>query len=213
LTLEFLIKYIPKFVEAAGLTVILSFFAVIGGTILGSMLTFMRISNSRILKAISTIYVEFIRGTPILVQLFIIYFSIDLPLSKFVVAIIALGLNSAAYVSEIIRAGINAVPKGQMEAARSLGMNYKLAMQKIVFPQAIKNILPALANEFVVVIKESSIAYTIGLMELTYVANSARSNSAMAFLPLLVSALFYFLLTFSLTRFIAVAERRMKVSD
>ena len=129
------------------------------------------------------------------------------------VGVIALALNSAAYISEIIRAGIDAVDKGQMEAARSLGMNQRLAMFDIVIPQAFKNILPALGNEFVSVIKESSMVSVIGVAELMYNAGVVRGNTALGLEPVIVAAVIYFILTFTMTRALGYVERRMKASD
>ena len=130
-----------------------------------------------------------------------------------IVGVIALALNSAAYVSEIIRAGIDAVDKGQMEAARSLGMNQRLAMFYIVIPQAFKNILPALGNEFISVIKESSMVSVIGVAELMYNAGVVRGNTALGLEPIIVAAVIYFIITFTMTRALGYVERRMKASD
>ena len=157
------------------------------------------------------------RGTPLLVQIYIIYIGlpkligIDLP--DMATGIIALSLNSSAYVSEIIRAGIEAVDKGQMEAARSLGMNQKQAMFEVVIPQAFKNILPALGNEFISVIKESSMVSVIGVAELMYNAGIVRGNTALGLEPVVVAAIIYFIITFTLTRVLGYVERRMKASD
>jgi polar amino acid transport system permease protein len=134
-------------------------------------------------------------------------------LSRFIPGIIALSINSGAYVAEIIRAGILAVDKGQMEAARSLGFNQGLAMRLVVLPQAIKNILPALGNEFVVVIKESSIVSVIGIAELMYNAGIVRGATYRPMEPLLVAAAIYFVLTFSLSKLLGVAEKRMRTGD
>jgi len=129
------------------------------------------------------------------------------------VGAVALALNSAAYISEIIRAGIDAVDKGQMEAARSLGMNQSLAMLNVVIPQAFKNILPALGNEFVSVIKESSQVSVIGVAELMYNAGVVRGNTALGLEPVIVAAIIYFIITFTMTRILGYVERRMKASD
>ncbi len=204
------------FINGAKLTLFLAFFTVLFGTILGLLLSLMKLSNSKILKAISTAYIEFLRGTPVLVQLYIIYYglpSLGIEFPDVVAGIITLSLNSAAYVAEIIRAGINAVDKGQMEAARSLGMSNAQAMRHIIIPQAFKNILPALGNEFIVVIKESSIVSVIGIHELMYNADTVRGNTFRPFEPLIVAALLYFVMTFTLSKVLGVAERRMKVSD
>src|SRR5690606_17635333 len=170
--------------------------------------------------------IEVIRGTPLLVQIFIIYYGlpligIKLPSisflgsggEEFISGIIALSINSGAYVAEIIRSGIQAVDKGQMEAARSLGMPYNMAMKHIIIPQAFKNILPALGNEFIVIIKESSIVSVIGIHELMYNANTVRGNTFRPLEPLIVAAVIYFILTFTLSKLLGIAERRMKVSD
>ena len=157
------------------------------------------------------------RGTPILVQIYLIY--IGLPkiigsvLPDMLVGAIALSLNSSAYISEIIRAGIDAVDKGQLEAARSLGMNKRMAMFEIIMPQAFKNILPALGNEFISVIKESSMVSVIGVAELMYNAGIVRGNTALGLEPVIVAAVIYFIITFILTRILGQFERRMKVSD
>ncbi|NLM04997.1 MAG: amino acid ABC transporter permease, partial [Clostridiales bacterium] len=132
---------------------------------------------------------------------------------EFVAGIIALSINSGAYVAEIIRAGIQAVDKGQMEAARSLGMPYSLSMKHIIIPQAFKNILPALGNEFIVIIKESSIVSVIGIHELMYNANTVRGNTFIPLEPLIVAAAIYFALTFSLSKLLGIVEGRMSVSD
>lgn len=213
---SFLSQYGPFFLEGAKLTLILAFFTVLFGSIIGLFLSLMRLSNSKILKTVSTIYVEFIRGTPMLVQIFIIYYSlpsIGIELPDMVAGILALSINSGAYVSEIIRAGIQAVDKGQMEASRSLGMRYGQTMLHIIIPQAFKNILPALGNEFIVVIKESSIVSMIGLHDLMYNANIVRGNIFKPFEPLLVAALIYFIMTFILSKLLGLLERRMKAYD
>lgn len=213
---SFLSQYAPFFLEGAKLTLILAFFTVLFGSIIGLLLSLMRLSTSKILKTISAIYVEFIRGTPMLVQIFIIYYSlpsIGIELPDMTAGILALSINSAAYVAEIIRAGIQAVDKGQMEASRSLGMGYGQAMFHIIIPQAFKNILPALGNEFIVVIKESSIVSMIGLHDLMYNANIVRGNIFRPFEPLLVAAFIYFIMTFTLSKLLGLLERRMKAYD
>lgn len=152
-----------------------------------------------------------------LLQISIVYIAFDellrINMSALTAGIIAVSLNSAAYVSEIVRAGIEAVDKGQLEAARSLGMNQFKAMRLIIIPQAIRNILPAIGNEFVTVIKESSMASVIGVGELMYAAKVVRGKTFRGFEPLIVVAIFYFVLTFSLGRLINYLERRMKASD
>lgn len=210
-------KYYSFFLDGAKFTIILAIFTVLFGVLFGVLLALLRLSKNKVLNFIATAYVEFIRGTPLMVQLFIIYFGlpnlIGFPLPDMLAAILALSMNSAAYIAEIIRAGIQAVDKGQMEAARSLGMNYGMAMRHIIIPQAIKNILPALGNEFIVVIKESSIVSVIGIGELMYNADTVRGNTYKAFEPLLIAALMYFIMTFTLSKLMGRLERRLKNSD
>lgn len=214
---SFLPKYYMFFFNGAKFTLVLALFTVIFGVILGVILALMRISNNKLLNFLGTVYVEFIRGTPVLVQVYLIYYGLPsilgLNLPDMAAGILALSINSGAYVAEIIRAGIQAVDKGQLEAARSLGMKYSTAMRYIIIPQAIKNILPALGNEFIVVIKESSIVSVIGIHELMYNADTVRGNTFRAFEPLIIAALMYFVMTFTLSKLMGRAERRLKTSD
>jgi His/Glu/Gln/Arg/opine family amino acid ABC transporter permease subunit len=217
LNFSFLGKYSEYYIKGTEITIVLAFFAVLFGTLLGLTLTLLRRSKIKPISYIATAYVEFVRGTPLLVQIYIIYIGlpkligIDMP--DMTVGAVALALNSGAYISEIIRAGIDAVDKGQMEAARSLGMSQRLAMFEIIIPQAFKNILPALGNEFVSIIKESSMVSVIGVAELMYNAGIVRGNTALGLEPVIVAAVIYFILTFSLTRVLGYVERRMKASD
>ncbi|ERI94157.1 putative arginine ABC transporter, permease protein ArtQ [Clostridiales bacterium oral taxon 876 str. F0540] len=205
------------FLNGAKFTIILAFFTVLFGVVLGLLLALMRISKSKVLNLIASAYVEFIRGTPLMVQIFIIYYAlpdlIGFNLPEMVSAILALSINSGAYVAEVIRAGIQAVDKGQMEASRSLGMPYGMAMRYIIIPQAIKNILPALGNEFITVIKESSVVSVIGIKELMYNADTVRGNTFRAFEPLIIAALMYFVMTFTLSKLMGKFERRLKKRD
>lgn len=213
----FLGKYSEYYLKGAEITIVLAFFAVLFGTMLGLALTLLRRSKFKIISLIATSYVEFVRGTPLLVQIYIIYIGLpkligsDMP--DMLIGAIALSLNSAAYVSEIIRAGIDAVDKGQMEASRSLGMNHGLTMIHIIIPQAFKNILPALGNEFIAIIKDSSMVSVIGVAELMYNAGIVRGNTALGLEPIIVAAVIYFILTFTLTRVLGYVERRLKASD
>jgi len=223
LNFTFLGKYSQFYLQGTIITIVLAFCAVIVGTILGLLISLLRRSKFKPLSLIATVYVEFVRGTPLLVQIYIIYIGfpkinglpkiMDIPMEDLIVGVIALALNSAAYVSEIIRAGIDAVDKGQMEAARSLGMNQNLAMFEVVIPQAFKNILPALGNELISVIKESSMVSVIGVGELMYKASTVRGNTALGLEPIIVAAVIYFVITFTLTRALGYVERRMKASD
>lgn len=213
----FLEKYYEYFLKGTYTTIELAFFAVVFGTIIGLGLNFLRRSEIKVIRFLASVYVEFIRGTPVLVQIYIIYIGlpkvINIGLSDIVVGAVALSLNSGAYVSEIIRAGINAVDKGQTEAARSLGMNKKMAMFEIIIPQAFKNILPALGNEFIAIIKDSSMVSVIGVAELMYNAGIVRGNTALGLEPIIVAAVIYFILTFTMTRGLIILERKMKKSD
>ncbi|MDF2821788.1 MAG: amino acid transporter permease [Clostridiales bacterium] len=206
--------------KGLGVTLQISFFAIILGSIIGVVIAFMKMSNTkvfgcRIFDKIASIYVTIIRGTPLVTQLLIIYFVIfaSVDIDKVIVAIIAFGLNSGAYVSEIIRAGILAVDKGQMEAGRSLGFNYAKTMIYIIMPQAIKNIIPTLANEFIVLIKETAIVGYIALEDLTKVGDVIRSRTYSALVPLVTVAIVYLLVTGLLAKIFALIERRLRIGD
>lgn len=203
------------FIQGAKWTIVISLASVILGVIFGSILTFLKRSKYKPLRFISSAYIEIVRGTPLLLQIYIVYYGLTniVDINELMAVILALSLNSGAYVSELIRAGIEAVDKGQMEAARSLGMSKGMAMRVIVIPQAIKNILPAIGNEFVAIIKESSMASTLGVAELMYGAKVVSAGSFNYVETLIMSAAFYFVMTFSLGRLIKYIERRLKVSD
>ncbi len=222
LDFSFIAEYMPYYFKGIKYTLLISFVAVLFGAIFGSILFYMKSSNFHIwkikpLKMHAVAYIEIIRGTPMILQIFIVYAGAEpflgIDLTALQSAFIAIALNSAAYVSEIVRAGIDAVDKGQMEAARSLGMKKSTAMILIVVPQAIRNILPAIGNEFVTVIKESSMASVVGVGELMYAAKIVQGSTYRSLEPLIVAAGFYFILTFTLGRVISLIERRMKVSD
>ncbi|MFC4779394.1 amino acid ABC transporter permease [Paenibacillus sp. GCM10023252] len=211
----FLPDYYSYFLNGAWKTLQLSFFSVIAGTLLGVLVALMRLSSNWILKAISATYVEIIRGTPMLVQIFIIYYGLaefGIVMSAFVSGIFALSLNIAAYMSEVFRAGIDAIDKGQMEAARSLGMTRSMAMRHIILPQAFRNMLPAIGNEFIVIIKDSSLVSVIGIGELMYNADVVRGVTFIPLEPLLVAALIYLIMTFTLSKLLGRLERKLKRS-
>lgn len=213
---SFFEKYGMNYVKGAGYTIFLAFVGVLFGALLGTLLALMKLSETKVFRWIAAIYIEYVRGTPLLVQIFLVYFgsaALNLELNALTAGCIALFLNSGAYVAEIIRAGIQAVDKGQLEAARSLGMTQQQSMKKIILPQAIKNILPALGNEFVTVIKESSVVSVIGVSELMFQAGVVQGASFKPFLPIVLVSIVYFILTFTLSRVIGVAERRMSTSD
>ncbi|HEK7230490.1 TPA: ABC transporter permease subunit [Staphylococcus aureus] len=213
----FISKYGSFFLKGIKITILISLIGVALGSILGAFVALMKLSKIKIISWIASIYIEILRGTPMLVQVFIVFFGITaalgLDISALVCGTIALVINSSAYIAEIIRAGINAVDKGQMEAARSLGLNYRQTMKSVIMPQAIKNILPALGNEFVTLIKESSIVSTIGFGEIMFNAQVVQGISFDPFTPLLVAAALYFVLTFVLTRIMNMIEGRLNASD
>ncbi len=209
---SFLPKYYKFFLSGTGYTLLLSALTVVFGLIGGLALALMKTSKNKVLKTIAVSYIEFVRGTPLLIQLYIVYYGIkDIPMLA--AGVVAMSLNSSAYIAEIIRAGINAVDKGQFEAARSLGMPVFLTYREIIIPQAMKNILPALGNEFIILIKESAIVSVIGIHDLMYNTDVVRGNTFIAFEPLVVAALIYFALTFTLSKLLGNVERRMTVSD
>lgn len=244
--------YAELFEEGLLVTVLLSLFAVVIGFVLALFLAIMRLSNIRPFRALgldrsghqresgalavlsrfnplsflATAYVEIIRSTPMLVQIFIIYYGlfgvIDLPgfqlfgfikFSRFFPGAVALSMNSAAYLCEIIRAGIQSIDGGQTEAARSLGLSQGQNLRYIILPQAMKNILPAVANEFVTVIKESAITYTIGVQDIMSAVNAVKGATFIILEPLLVATAIYFCLCFPTSKLIAYFERRMSHGD
>lgn len=246
-------KYLSMFRDGLICTVSLSALTVIFGFVLALILAMIRLSNFNVFRFLSTytqrkllqrggfvlalsrfnplsflanVYVEVFRATPMLVQLFIIYYiifaGIDLPnfklfgfirFDRFLPGVVALSLNSGAYLSEIIRSGIQSIDGGQTEAARSLGMSQLQNMRFIILPQAIKNILPAIANEFVTIIKESSICYTIGVQEIMYAVASVKGATFSIAEPLIVATCVYFCLTFPTSKIIAYFERKMSAGD
>jgi polar amino acid transport system permease protein len=215
--LVFLAKYYKFFIRGTGITLLISFFGVILGVAIGVLLALMKMSKKSVLRMIAATYIEIVRGTPLLVQLFIIYIGLPkvtgIPLSDLAIGIIAVSFNSAAYVAEIIRAGIQSIDKGQMEAARSLGMPHGMAMRLIIIPQAFKNILPALGNEFIVLVKESAIVSVIGIHDLMYNADTVRGISFKPFTPLFIAAIIYFIITFTLSKLVGKLEGRLRAGD
>ncbi len=216
--IEVFLEYWPMFLKGAFGTLRYAAIAVAGGTILGALIAIMRLSGNKLLAGIATIYTDVLRGTPLLVQMYIAYFFLPLvfpvlnKVDKEVTVLIALTLNSSAYVSEIIRGGINSVDIGQTEAARSLGMSASHTMTKIILPQAVKNILPSLANEYISMIKETSMAGTFMLYELMY-TRTILANKYLAWQPLFIIAGIYLLMTLVLTNLVKLFEKRLSVSD
>ncbi|MBI5975918.1 ABC transporter substrate-binding protein/permease [Staphylococcus canis] len=214
---NFITKYGSFFLTGLKNTVLVSIIGVALGSIFGALFALMKLGRIKLLKWISIVYIEFLRGTPLLVQIFLVYFGttavLGWDISAFICGSIALVINCSAYIAEIFRAGINAVDKGQMEAARSLGLNYRQSMRHIILPQAVKNILPALGNEFITVIKESSLISVIGVSEIMFNAQVVQGASFDPFTPLILAAILYFILTFTLTQIMNYFERRLKASD
>ena len=215
-------KYHKFFLEGCKNTLILALFSVLIGTLGGTLLSLCRMSKFKPLKYIAVAIVEFVRGTPLMVQLMFIFYGLPMigvtfpdisfipNFSRFMAGVVAMSLNSSAYVSEIIRSGIQAVDPGQMEAARSIGFTYGESMRKVILPQAVKNILPALGNEFVTVIKESSIVSVIGIADLMFRTNDVIAVTYRCLQALLIGALLYFVMTFITGRLVSLAERKMK---
>ncbi len=245
-------SYTDLFVEGTIVTILLAIFTVILGFCIALVLALMRLSNFRPFRSLgldenghvreegflalvsrfnplsflATAYVEILRSTPVIVQLFIIYYGIfsiiDLPsfrifgfirFDRFFPGVVAMGMNSGAYLCEIIRSGIQSIDSGQTEAARSLGMSQGQNLRYIILPQAIKNILPAIANEFVVIIKESAITYTVGVQDIMSAVNAVKGSAFIIVEPLLVATAIYFCLCFPTSKVIAYFERRMSRGD
>lgn len=199
-----------------GTTIMITFFAVIIGLVLGFLIAIIRSTHDKtgkcvLLNTICRAYLTVIRGTPSMVQLLIMYYVIFASTNhKVMVAIIAFGLNSAAYIAEIVRSGIMSVDEGQFEAGRSLGFTYAQTMTNFILPQAFKNVLPALGNEFIVLLKETSISGYIGIMDLTRGGDFIRSRTYDAFMPLIAVALVYLIIVVFLSMMVTKLERRLK---
>ncbi len=198
-----------------GVTLQITASAIVIGTILGIILAFMKMAQSKWLNIPAKVYIEIIRGTPTTVQLLLMYMGVfaSVAAPKWIIASIAFGLNSAAYVAEIIRGGVESVDHGQMEAGRSLGLSHFQTTMKIVLPQAIKIALPTYTSEFIVLLKETSIAGYIAIEDLTKIASMITSRTYNAWFPLLTTALIYFIMTFTLAKIFGTLERRLRKSD
>ena len=223
---SFLPAYGGYFLQGMAYTLLLAVVSVALAVIPALLLALMRLSKSKFIKGLSGAYIAVFRSTPLLVQLSIIYFGlfgvISIPritilgfvdLSRFIPGVVALALNSSAYVAEIFRAGILAVDKGQTEAARSLGLSSWQSMKLVVLPQAIKNVLPALANEIVTMVKESSICSVLGMAELMFVAKTVGNGTLITLAPYTVAALIYFCINYPASKAIEAIERRMRRGD
>lgn len=219
-----------QLLSGLGVTLEITLAAAVIGIVLGFLIAIVRSTHDmnlsdrkcrtfgdyilKVLNFICNIYITVIRGTPVVIQLMIIYYVVFSSMREGIVAaVIAFGLNSAAYVAEIVRSGIMSVDRGQFEASRSLGFDYKSTMLHVIIPQAFKNVLPALGNEFIVLLKETSVAGYVALKDLTYVGNLIRSRTYEAFFPLITIALVYLIIVLVLTYFLKKLERRLRNSD
>ena len=228
---DFKLKFIANFITdnrwkyfTKGTTYVVSFFAVILGVVIGVLIAVVRSSADKldrpplvvkILNVICKLYLTVIRGTPAMIQLLIMYYIVfgSVDVSKRLVAILTFGINSGAYVAEIIRSGIMSVDQGQFEAGRSLGLTYVQTMWYIIIPQAFKNVLPALGNEFITLLKETSICGYIALTDVTHGANTVRSQTYEPYMPLFAAALIYLVSVSVLSALISRLERRMRVNE
>lgn len=208
-----------SYIDGLKITLTISFFAIILGSILGSIVAIMKVTainyKLKFLEFFCNLYINVIRGTPLMVQLLIIYNLIftSRNTNEILVGAVCFGINSGAYVAEIIRAGIESIDKGQMEAGRSLGLNYLQTMRLIIFPQALRNILPPLGNEFIVLIKETSVAGIIAVTDLTKAAQYIASRTWEPLPPLIIAALCYLVIVLGLTKALNMLERRLAKGD
>jgi len=202
-------------ISGIGVTIKVSLVAVILGIIIGFLIAICNLSKKKVLKFIGGVYTDVIRGTPSVTQLMLIYFVVFATVrwEKWIIAAIAFGINSGAYVSEIIRAGIQSIDKGQTEAGRSLGLNARQTMLRIVLPQALKNIFPALCNEFIVLIKETAIVGYVGLMDIQKAGDFIKSATYSAFIPLFATAIIYYVLIKLLNLGLKKIEEILRKSD
>ncbi len=207
------------YISGLGITIEIALFAGLLGIIIGTVVALMKLTTDEdgrptVLSVIATIYVDIIRGTPSVLQLLIMWFIVMASSNNgILVASLSFGINSGAYVSEIVRGGILAVDKGQMEAGRSLGLSKAATMRYIILPQAIKNVIPPLGNEFITLIKETAIVGYVSLADLTRVANQVASRTYDAFMPLIGAAIIYFVVIKIFTLLLTRLERRMRRSD
>lgn len=217
-------EWMPTFLEGTMVTIVLSLSTVIIGSLIGLFVVLMKMSNVKPLKIIANIYTNIVRGTPMLLQLFIWLYGLPmLGISfsgmsflggtygsrEFITAVVALGINSGAYVSEVLRGGLESVDKGQTEAGRALGLSKRETMFSIIIPQAIRTVLPGLGNEFITMIKESSIVSTVGVFDVMYTSNIVKASTFSIFEPLIVVGVIYFILTYTLSTLMKNLEKRL----
>ena len=214
---KLLAKYYPVYLSGLWGTLWISAVTVLLGLVLGMLVALMRMSRSKLLNAVSGVYIEVLRGTPILLQLYFVWIGlpklVPFELSDTQCIVVALAVNASAFISEIIRAGIAAVDKGQWEAARSIGLSETHVMTHVILPQAVKNILPALCNEFISTVKGTSLASVFFVGELMTSFKTVQSATFLALQSLTIVGVIYFILNFVLSRLLKILERRLMVSD
>ena len=211
-------RYSMNFVRGLGATLYLSFIAVALGCIIGAFVAIMRLSKVKVLKVIAATYTEIIRDTPLLLQLYFFYFLLPdllpaLRLSDFTSIAVALVVNSGAYMAEVFRSGIQSIDRGQTEAARSLGLSAGQTMTHIILPQAFKNVLPAMCNEFVTVVKETSLASTFFVGDLMTQHSIIKGKTYLVIEPLIIIGVIYFVITFTMSKLISLLEKKLKEGD
>ncbi|WP_405751421.1 amino acid ABC transporter permease [Anaerovibrio slackiae] len=213
LNVDLMINSLPLLIAGAGITIQITAISVGLGLIIGMFVGIARISNVKLLRWLAAIYIDFLRGTPLLVQIFLIYFALPVLLGQrvdpFIAAITACGINSGAYIAEIFRAGIQAIDEGQMEAGRSLGMTWVQTMRYIIVPQAFKNIVPPLGNEFIALLKDSSLVSVIGFEELTRRGQLIIARTYGSLEIWISVAIIYLVMTLTISRLVAYLEKRL----
>lgn len=214
---DVIMNAIPLLIEGAIFTIEITVLSVAIGIVIGLFVGIGRISKIKIIKWLSAVYVDFIRGTPLLVQIFLIYFALPvvtgIKMNPFIAAVTACSINSGAYVAEIFRAGIQSIDNGQMEAGRSLGLSWIQTMRYIIVPQAFKRVIPPLGNEFIALLKDSSLVSVIGFEELTRRGQLVIARTYASLEVWICVALIYLVMTFSISRFVAYLERRYQIDD
>ena len=213
LNVDLMINSLPLLIVGAGITIQITAISVGLGLIIGMFVGIARICNVKVLRALATVYIDFLRGTPLLVQIFLIYFALPMVVGQrvdpFIAAITACGINSGAYIAEIFRAGIQAIDEGQMEAGRSLGMSWVQTMRYIIVPQAFKNVIPPLGNEFIALLKDSSLVSVIGFEELTRRGQLIIARTYGSLEIWITVALIYLVMTLTISRLVSYMEKRL----
>ena len=213
LNVDLMINSLPLLIVGAGITIQITAISVGLGLVIGMFVGIARICHVKVLRALATVYIDFLRGTPLLVQIFLIYFALPMVVGQrvdpFIAAITACGINSGAYIAEIFRAGIQAIDEGQMEAGRSLGMSWVQTMRYIIVPQAFKNVIPPLGNEFIALLKDSSLVSVIGFEELTRRGQLIIARTYGSLEIWITVALIYLVMTLTISRFVSYMEKRL----